>query len=89
MSSGVGPQRPANGVTESGMDALRTRRCECGAADCVAVVEMTWAEQDEVDHRTDDWWVVLPGHEPQGGRSWRTVQETDRFVVVEVEEAHS
>jgi hypothetical protein len=51
-------------------------------------VEMTWAEQDEVDH-ADRWWVVRPAHKPQGGRSWRIVQETDRFVVVEVEEAHS
>jgi hypothetical protein len=70
------------------MDALRKRRCECGAPKCVAVIEMTWAEQDEVDH-ADCWWVVRPGHKPQGGRSWRIVQETDRFVVVEVEEAHS
>jgi hypothetical protein len=78
----------AYGVTEPGIGALRTRRCECGAIDCVAVIEMTWAEQDEVDH-ADGMWVVLPGHMPQGGRSWRIVQETDRFVVVEVEEAHS
>ena len=75
-------------MTEPGMDALHTRRCECGAVDCDAVIEMTWAEQDEVD-RTDGWWVVRPGHEPQGGRSWRTVQETDRFAVVEVVETHS
>jgi hypothetical protein len=70
------------------MDALRTRRCECGAIDCVAVIEMTWAEQDEVDHANGRW-AVLPGHEPRGGRNWHIVQETDRFVVVEVEEAHS
>ena len=70
------------------MDALRTRRCECGAIDCVAVIAVTWAEQDEVDHANGRW-VVLPGHEPQGGRSWRIVQETDRFVVVGVEEAQS
>jgi hypothetical protein len=49
---------------------------------------MTWAEQDKVDH-ADGWWVVRPGHEPQGGRSWRTVRETDRYVVVEIEETHS
>jgi hypothetical protein len=70
------------------MDAPRTRRCECGAIDCVAVIAMTWAEQDKVDH-ADGWWVVRPGHEPQGGRSWRTVRETDRYVVVEIEETHS
>ena len=88
MSSGVRRRRSAYRVTEPGMGALRKRRCECGAIDCAAVIEMTLSEQDEVDH-ADDWWAVLPGHEPQGGRSWRIVQETDRFVVVEVEEAHS
>jgi hypothetical protein len=50
-------------------------------------IRMTWAEQDEVDH-ADDRWAVSPGHEPQGGQSWRVVEETDRFVVVEIEEAH-
>jgi hypothetical protein len=84
----AGARLPRYGVTEDGMDALRTRRCECGAVECVAVIEMTWAEQDKVDH-ADCWWVVRPGHEPQGGRSWRIVLETARFVVVEVEEAHS
>lgn len=68
------------------MDALRTVRCECGAADCDATIQMSWAEQDAVDHTDLRWWVVHPGHEPRGGRSWRIVQETDRFVVVEVEE---
>lgn len=63
---------------------LHTRRCECGAADCSAVVEMSWEEQDEADH--NDHWVVTPGHEPLGGRSWRVIRATDRFVVVEVEE---
>jgi hypothetical protein len=71
------------------MDALRTRRCECGAVDCVAVIELTWAEQDEIDHAESLLWVVRPGHEPQGGRSWRTIRGTERYVVVEVEEAHS
>src|SRR6185437_6207583 len=86
-----GPRDPVYGVTEPGMEPLHTRRCECGAVDCVAVIEMTWAEQDEVDH-TDDRpvrWAIWPGHEPQGGRAWHIVRETDRFVVVEVEEAHS
>jgi hypothetical protein len=70
------------------MDALRKRRCECDAIDRVTVIRMTWAERDEVDH-TDGWWLALPGHEPQGGRSRRSVQETNRVAVVEVEEAHS
>jgi hypothetical protein len=75
-------------MTEDPMDVLRTRRCECGAADCAAIVEISWAEQDEVDHAdTNAWWIVSPGHEPKGGQSWRVVRETDRFVVVEIEEA--
>ncbi len=90
LQRAVGGADTERTMPEYGMDALRTRRCECGAADCVAVIEMTWAEQDEVDHaQAQDLWTVLPGHDPQGARSWRIVQETDRFVVVEVEEAHS
>jgi hypothetical protein len=50
---------------------------------------MSWAEQDEVDQGDLRWWAVAPGHEPRGGRSWRVVRETDRFVVVEVEEEES
>jgi len=88
MSGGCDARVPRYRMTEHGMDGLRTRRCECGAVECAAVIQMTWAEQDEVDH-ADGWWAVRPGHEPQGGRSWRIVQETDRFVVVEVEEAHT
>jgi hypothetical protein len=74
---------------EYGFEALRTRRCECGAEDCNAIIEMTWAEQDEVDLGSPELWIVAPGHEPQGARSWRIVRETDRFVVVAVEEAES
>jgi hypothetical protein len=73
--------------TEYGFDALRTRRCECGAADCTAVIEISWAEQDEVDHGAPELWILAPGHEPQGAQSWRVVRATDRFAVVEVEEA--
>jgi hypothetical protein len=68
------------------MDAMRTRRCECGAADCTAILEMTWAEQDEVDHGAPLLWIISPEHEPQGALSWRVVRETDRYVVVDVEE---
>ena len=88
MSGGCDARVPRYRMTEHGMDGLRTRRCECGAVECAAVIQMTWAEQDEVDH-ADGLWAVRPGHEPQGGRSWRIVQETDRFVVVEVEETHT
>jgi hypothetical protein len=70
-----------------GFDALRTRRCECGEVDCTAIIEITWAEQDEVDHGSPELWIVAPGHEPQGAKSWRVVRETDRFTVVTVEEA--
>jgi len=37
-------------MTEDPMDVLRTGRCECGTADCAAIVEISWEEQDEVDH---------------------------------------
>jgi hypothetical protein len=77
---------PREQPTEYGFDALRTRRCECGAESCTAIIEISWAEQDEVDHGAPELWIVAPGHEPQGARSWRVVQETDRFVVVAVEE---
>jgi hypothetical protein len=63
---------------------LRTRRCECGAVDCTAVLEMSWEEQDAVDH--NGHWGVSPGHEPRGARSWRVIRRTDRFVVVEIDE---
>lgn len=65
---------------------LRTRRCECGAADCTAVIEMTWEEQDAVDH--NGRWALHPDHEPQGARSWRVIRATDRFLDVEIEERH-
>ena len=72
-------------MTDSGFDALRTRRCECGAADCVATVEMTWDEEDRADH-VPGRWAIHPGHTPRGGLSWSVVEETARFVIVEVEE---
>ena len=52
-------------------------------------MEMTWAEQDEVDHGSPELWIIAPDHEPQGAQSWRVVRETDRFAVVAVEEADS
>ena len=53
----------------------------------MAIIEISWAEQDEVDQGAPELWIVAPGHEPQGARSWRVVQETDRFLVVAVDEA--
>jgi hypothetical protein len=50
---------------------------------------MSWAEQDEVDHGAPELWIVAPGHQPQGAKTWRAVRATDRFVVLEVQEADS
>ena len=72
-------------MTDSGRDVLRSRRCECGAADCDAVIEMTWAEQDRADH-VDRRWTIHPEHTPRGGLRWSVVEQTDRYVIVEVEE---
>jgi hypothetical protein len=72
---------------EYGFDARRSRRCECGAESCTAIIELSWAEQDEVDHGAPELWILAPGHEPHGAKSWRIVRETDRFRVVEVQEA--
>ena len=66
---------------------LHARRCECGAADCAAIVEQTWEEQDAADHA--GYWVLSPGHDPQGARSWEIIEANDRFVVVEIEEEHT
>jgi len=68
------------------MDALRTRRCECGDADCTATIDMTWAEQDRADH-VDGRWAISPSHTPRGGASWRVIEKSDRYLIVEVDEA--
>jgi hypothetical protein len=74
-------------MSEYGFDALRERRCECGAAACTAVIQISWHEADLVDHHLSGrQWLVAPGHEPQGGKGWRVVKETERFVVVEIAE---
>jgi hypothetical protein len=46
---------------------------------------MTWAEQDRADH-VDRRWAIHPEHTPRGGRRWSVVEQTDRYVIVEVEE---
>ena len=69
----------------SGWTTPRARRCECGAADCDAVIHMTWEEQDRTDHAPERW-AIAPGHTPLGGASWRVIEETERFVIVEIEE---
>jgi hypothetical protein len=63
---------------------LRTRRCECGAADCTAEIWMSWEEQDAVDHDTRNLFAVTPGHELTGPEECLVVSRNDRFVVVEV-----
>jgi hypothetical protein len=84
------PELDRRDVSESGdvgFDALRSRRCECGAADCNAVVRMSWEEQDAVDHVSGRW-AVAPGHVLRGAASSRVVAETDRYVVFEAVEEH-
>ena len=46
---------------------------------------MTWEEQDRADH-TPRRWAIAPGHTPGGGVRWRVIEETDRFVLVEIDE---
>jgi hypothetical protein len=75
-------------VVTSGWKTPRARRCECGAADCDAVIHMTWDEQDRADHMPNRW-AIAPGHTPHGGLRSRVIEETDRFVIVEVEEAET
>jgi hypothetical protein len=67
-------------------DALRTRRCECGAADCTEEILISWDEQDAVDHSGEDLWIVAPGHELLGARRKATIEANDRFSVVRVDE---
>ena len=69
----------------TGWETPRARRCECGAAECDAVIYMKWDEQDRADH-VPRRWTIAPGHIPRGGARWRVVEETDRFVIVEIDE---
>ena len=69
----------------TGWETPRARRCECGAAACDAVIFMTWDEQDRADH-VPQRWTIARGHTPMGGARWRIVEETDRFVTVEIED---
>jgi hypothetical protein len=69
----------------TGWETPRGRRCECGAADCDAVIYMTWDEQDRADH-VPQRWAIAPGHIPRGGAHWHVVEESDRFVIVEIDE---
>jgi hypothetical protein len=48
----------------TGWETAQPRRCECGAADCNAVIYMTWEEQDRTDH-VPKRWAIAPGHTPR------------------------
>jgi hypothetical protein len=76
-------QTPSEVAT--GWETPQARRCECGAADCDAVIFMTWDEQDRADH-VPQRWTIARGHTPHGDARWRVVEETDRFVIVEIDE---
>jgi hypothetical protein len=63
---------------------LRSRRCECGAADCVSDILMSWEEQDRVDHDGRNLFAVAVGHELAGPEESVVISRNDRFIVVEV-----
>jgi hypothetical protein len=46
---------------------------------------MTWDEQDRADHAARRW-AIAPGHTPRGGVRWRLIEETERFLIVEIDE---
>jgi hypothetical protein len=69
----------------TGWDVPQARRYECGADDCDAVIYMTWDEQDRADHAPKRW-AIAPGHTPRGGVRWRLIEETERFLIVEIDE---
>jgi hypothetical protein len=86
-TSEVRPAGDAASCSEvaTGWETPQARRCECGAADCDAVIHMTWEEQDRADH-VPHRWTIAPGHTPRGAARWRAIEETDRFVTVEIDE---
>ena len=63
-------------------DRPHTRRCECGALDCTAEIEVTWEEDDAVDHSGENLWIVAPGHQLLGAREAVVVSANERFSVV-------
>lgn len=63
---------------------LRSRRCECGVADCVSEILMSWEEQDRVDHDGRNLFAVAVGHELAGPEESVVISRNDRFIVVEV-----
>jgi hypothetical protein len=67
-----------DGLGYATTSALRVRRCRVR---CGHLRE----EQDRADH-VERRWAIAPGHVPRGGKSWRVIEEHERFVIVEVEE---
>lgn len=65
-----------------GHEQLHKRRCECGAADCCAEVDVTWDEDDAVEHSGENLWIVAPGHQLLGAREAVVVSSNERFSVV-------
>ena len=63
---------------------LRTRRCECGAADCTTEILMSWEEPDAVDHDRRNLFAFAPGHEFTGQEGSVVISQNDRFTVVEI-----
>jgi hypothetical protein len=63
-------------------ERLHQRRCECGAADCTAVIEATWEEQDAVEHSGRNLWMIAPDHELRGAREAVVLSTNERFSVV-------
>ena len=65
-------------------ERLRAVRCECGAEDCTSWIQMSWDEQDAVDHDERNLFAVAPGHERVGPEEIVVVERNERFSVVEV-----
>ena len=63
-------------------ERLSQLRCECGRAECVAVVHATMSERDEVDHGVETLWLVVPEHV---GPDDQIVRASPRFAVVKVD----
>ena len=63
-------------------ERLHKRRCECGAADCRTEVDVTWAEDDAVNHSAENLWIVAPDHQLHGARESVIVSSNERFSVV-------
>jgi hypothetical protein len=74
-------------VAEDGYsEKLGKRRCECGAAECRTLIEISRDEEDEVDHSGRNLWIVAPDHDLRGAREAVVISSNERFSVVEAVE---